>query len=50
MYIDAAVKKADKLAQQNQGKEEEKEQLREVKAAVNISWKEYKQFNRGNKY
>jgi hypothetical protein len=40
MYIDAALKKADKLAQQNQGKEEEKEKM-EVKAVVNISWKEW---------
>jgi hypothetical protein len=44
MYIDAALKKADKLSQQNESKDskEEKEKLREVKAAVNISWKEYK--------
>ena len=41
MYIDAALKKADKLAQQNESKEEEKEKLREVKTAVNISWKEW---------
>ena len=41
MYIDAALKKADKLTEQNEGKEEEKEKM-EVKAAVNISWREYK--------
>ena len=40
LYIDAALKKADKLAEQNQGKDEEKEK-REVKAIVNISWKEW---------
>ena len=45
MYIDAALKKADKLSQN-----EVKEENTEVKAAVNISWREYKQFNRGNKY
>ena len=45
MYIDAALKKADKLSQN-----EVKEEKTEVKAAVNISWKEYKQFNRGNEY
>ncbi len=45
MYIDAALKKADKLTQN-----EVKEEKIEVKAAVNISWREYKQFNRGNKY
>ena len=52
MYIDAALKKADKLNEQNESKDskEEKEKIKEVKAAVNISWKEYKQFNRGNKY
>ena len=41
MYIDAALKKADKLNESKDGKEE-KEKLTEVKAAVNISWKEYK--------
>ena len=43
MYIDAALKKADKLAQQNESKDgkENKEKLREVKAVVNISWKEW---------
>ena len=45
MYIDAALKKADKLSQN-----EVKEENTEVKAAVNISWREYKQFNKGNKY
>ena len=45
MYIDSALKKADKLTQN-----EVKEEKIEVKAAVNISWREYKQFNRGNKY
>ena len=45
MYIDAALKKADKLSQN-----EVKEEKTEVKAAVNISWREYKQFNKGNKY
>ena len=45
MYIDSALKKADKLSQN-----EVKEEKTEVKAAVNISWKEYKQFNRGNEY
>ena len=38
LYIDAALKKADKLNESKDGKEEK----REVKAAVNISWKEYK--------
>ena len=43
MYIDAALKKADKLAEQNEDKDgkEEKEKLKEVKAVVNISWKEW---------
>ena len=43
MYIDAALKKADKLAQQNESKDgkEEKEKIKEVKAVVNISWKEW---------
>ena len=47
MYIDAALKKADKLTQN-----EVKEEKIEVKAAVNISWKEWSNsnFNRGNKY
>jgi len=40
MYIDSALKKADKLTEQNQGKEEEKEKM-EVKAAINISWREW---------
>jgi hypothetical protein len=38
------LKKADKLAEQNQGKKEEKEKM-EVKAAVNISWKEWSNSN-----
>ena len=42
MYIDAALKKADKLTQQNESKEEE---IREVKASVNISWKEWSNSN-----
>ena len=43
MYIDAALKKADKLAEQNEGNDgKEEKEKREVKAAVNISWKEYK--------
>lgn len=45
MYIDAALKKADKLGgNKNQGKKEEKEKM-EVKAAVNISWKEWSSSN-----
>lgn len=44
LYIDAALKKADKLNESKDGKEE-KEEKREVKASVNISWKEWSKCN-----